>query len=547
MSIEPLRLHRNEGRPPRGELFEGLSEAGPELARRYPEGEDVRDLLASRMSVPPECVLVTAGADDAIDRICRCWLGPGRDLLVHEPTFQMIPLYGRMTGARIVSVPDMWTDFPVEAMRGAVTEATGVAAVVTPNNPSGAAATAGDLAVVASALPPDAVLLVDAAYVEFADDDPTAAVLELPNVIVTRTLSKAWGLAGLRVGYAVSTPKIIERLQSVGSPYPVSTLALSLAARELESGTERMNEYVGRVRQERTRLQGLLEAWGLQPLPSQANFVFFRSERAEWIQAALSAVGVQVRRLESWPNGLRITCPGNPDDLARLERALDVVLAPQAILFDMDGVLADVSGSYRASIRATVESFGATVGDEEVDGLKAAGNHNDDWILTQEILADRGVDLPLEEVIQRFESFYQGHKGIPGLRSTETLLAHPDWIRSLADRFRLAVVTGRPRADAERFLEEQGIASAFEVVVAREDAPSKPDPAPVRLALQQLGVTSAWMLGDTPDDATAASGAGVLPIAVMPPGSGEVLREGLKASTAAVILDSLGQLERYLP
>jgi HAD superfamily hydrolase (TIGR01548 family) len=213
----------------------------------------------------------------------------------------------------------------------------------------------------------------------------------------------------------------------------------------------------------------------------------------------------------------------------------------------MDGVLADVSGSYRASIRATVESFGATVDNQEVDGLKAAGNHNDDWILTQEILADRGINLPLEEVIQRFESFYQGQNGMPGLRTTETLLAPPGWIQSLADRFRLAVVTGRPRADAERFLEEQGIASAFEVVVAREDAPSKPDPAPVRLALQQLGETSAWMLGDTPDDAAAASGAGVLPIAVMPPGSGDTLREGLQASSAAIILDSLDQLDRYLP
>ncbi len=547
MSIEPLRLHRNEGRPPSRDLFEGLPELGPELARRYPEGEDVRDLLASRLGVRPECVLVTAGADDAIDRICRCWLAPGKELLVHEPTFQMIPLYGRMTGATIVTVGDMWTEFPVGTMRKAVTDATGVAAVVTPNNPSGAVATADELAMVAETLPPDAVLLVDAAYVEFADDDPTAAVLELPNVIVTRTLSKAWGLAGLRVGYAVSTPEIIERLQSLGSPYPVSTLALELAARELGTGGDRMKRYVDQVREERTRIRDLLEAYGLQSLPSQANFVFFRSQEAEWIQAALSALGVQVRRLESWPDGLRITCPGDPEDLARLERALAAVLAPRAILFDMDGVLADVSGSYRASIRATVESFGATVDNQEVDGLKAAGNHNDDWILTQEILADRGINLPLEEVIQRFESFYQGQNGMPGLRTTETLLAPPGWIQSLADRFRLAVVTGRPRADAERFLEEQGIASAFEVVVAREDAPSKPDPAPVRLALQQLGETSAWMLGDTPDDAAAASGAGVLPIAVMPPGSGDTLREGLQASSAAIILDSLDQLDRYLP
>ena len=538
MRSEDLRLHWNEGRAPRRESFAALVGAGPELARRYPENEvAVREALASRLGIETDGLLITAGADDAIDRVFRLWGGRGRSLVVPDPTFQMIPAFAGMSGTEVRREGDMWLQFPLEEVLAAIDSSTGVVAIVSPNNPSGAVASRADIEMVSNEIPNGSVVLLDAAYVEFADHDLTEFALSLPNVIVTRTLSKAWGLAGLRVGYAASRSENIRSLSEIGSPYPVSSVALALAAEELQTGEALMTSYTARVREERSRLEMTLKRLGLEALPSQGNFVFAGTDRAAWIRSALGSIGVQVRVLESWPDGIRVTCPGDEKDFLRLEAALNTVLVPEALLFDMDGVLADVSESYRAAIRETVTSFGAEVTDDEIDARKAAGNANDDWALSRAILSDKGIRKSLPEVVERFEMIYQGSDTRRGLRERERLLATPDLLEGLDPE---------PSADAQRFLEEQGIARFFSTVVAREDAPSKPDPAPVELALARLGASSAWMLGDTPDDLLAAREAGVLPIAMAPPGAGPRLTEGLLAANPAAVINSPSEIKGYL-
>jgi HAD superfamily hydrolase (TIGR01548 family) len=199
-----------------------------------------------------------------------------------------------------------------------------------------------------------------------------------------------------------------------------------------------------------------------------------------------------------------------------------------------------VSRSYRAAIRGTAASYGIELSDGEIAAAKAAGDANDDWSLTQRLLAARGVEAPLSEVTERFEALYQG-----GLWREETALVDLDWLARLAARLPVAIVTGRPRADAERFLSERGLASAVRVLVAREDAPRlKPDPAPVELALRRLDVRRAWLLGDTPDDVRAARAAGVVPLGVEAPG--EVSAEALLRAGAARVLSATTDLEALL-
>ncbi len=144
---------------------------------------------------------------------------------------------------------------------------------------------------------------------------------------------------------------------------------------------------------------------------------------------------------------------------------------------------------------------------------------------------------------QAFESRYQGPDGRAGLWESERLLCSVDVLQDLSRTLPLGVVTGRPRSDTLRFLEHQGIASLFQTLVCLEDGPTKPDPAPVALALQNLGVRHAWMVGDTPDDIRAARGAGVLPLALVAPGDDSPLtRDALTAAGAARILDSVREL-----
>jgi HAD superfamily hydrolase (TIGR01548 family) len=183
-----------------------------------------------------------------------------------------------------------------------------------------------------------------------------------------------------------------------------------------------------------------------------------------------------------------------------------------------------------------------------IGAAKAEGDSNNDWVLTRRLLAHRGVHASLEEVTERFERLYQGAAGTPGLRELECLICDKGLVERIAARYPVAVVTGRPRADAQRFLDKHGLAGVVRALVCMEDAALKPDPAPVRLALRQLGVTRAWMIGDSPDDMRAARGAGVVPIGIVSPGDRpEVVSKALTAAGASRVLTDLAALEELLP
>ncbi|OLC71701.1 MAG: hypothetical protein AUH78_17750, partial [Gemmatimonadetes bacterium 13_1_40CM_4_69_8] len=493
----------------------------------------------------------TAGADEAIDRICRAFLTPGRVLLLPEPSFEMLDRYAALAGGELARVP--WTDdaFPTDAFLERIDERTAVIAVVSPNNPTGGVATLADLRRLATAAP-DAVILLDHAYAEYADDDLTTAVLDLPNVVVTRTLSKAWGLAGCRVGYGIGTPDVIAVLRAAGGPYPVAGLSIALALRQLARGAAPLAEHVARVREERGALTRQLARLGLAPRRSHANFVFVEcGQRARLCAAALASLSVLVREFTGRPGlatALRITLPGEPAAFERLTRALDTALSPQAIVFDLDGVLADVRESQRAAMIGTAAAYGVSVTMEEIESALRAGDAANDWIVTQRLIAAAGGQIDLETVTARFQALYLGTAGSPGLRERERLIVPRALLERLSKRLPLAVVTGRPREEARWFLERMGIADVFRAVVCMEDAARKPDPAPVRLALTRLGVRRAWMVGNTPDDVRAATGADVVPLGIVAPGDDlSATAAALADAGAARVLSQLADLEELLP
>ncbi|MBM4356917.1 MAG: aminotransferase class I/II-fold pyridoxal phosphate-dependent enzyme [Deltaproteobacteria bacterium] len=545
-----LKLDANEGAPPPVELLALLDDA--ELLRRYPDARPLEAKLAARLGVTPDRVLATCGADDALDRACRAFLWRGRELVLPVPTFEMLPRFAELLGATTRKIPWPSGDYPLAEVLAAVNDDTAAIAVVSPNNPTGAVITREQLLALAKAVP-EVMLFVDLAYAEYADDDLTDVALGLPNAVVFRTLSKAWGLAGARVGYAVATPQVIGWMRATGGPYAVTAPSVALACAWLERGEEAMRSAVARARSERTRLRGRLDGLGARSLPSEANFVIARPRDARWLRDGLAGLGVAVR---SWPghpdlDGLvRIGCPANEAQFDRLCAALDATLAPEALLFDMDGVLASVSGSYRQAILDTAASFGVTLGHGDLSRAKAAGNANNDWVLTQRLVEARGVPAPFDEVKARFEARYHGADGEPGLSARETMLCTEALLARLAQRLPLGIVTGRPRRDATEFLERHGIAHHFRSVVCMEDAPLKPDPAPVRRALAELGITRAWLVGDTPDDVWASRAAGVVPLGFL---GGEADREpdgpathALHRAGAARILASLDELELLL-
>jgi histidinol-phosphate aminotransferase len=477
-------------------------------------------------------------------------LEPGRKIVVPVPTFEMIERYATLAGAEVVRVPWPEGNYPIQAVLGAIDAGTAMIAVVSPNNPTGAVTPRGDLEAL-SAAAPAALVMVDLAYTEFADEDLTRAALSLPNAVVIRTFSKAFGLAGLRVGYAIGPERVIRAMRAMGSPFPVSSLSLAAASSALERASTLLPNVVARIREERAALRTLLMDLGARPSPSQGNFVLAEFDDASWVWNALASLGIAVRRFapgNGLDRSLRITCPGSSLAFDRLSAGLRAALRPGALLFDMDGVLADVSGSYRRAIVLTAESFGVRLTSTDISAAKTAGNANNDWVLTHRLVTARGGVATLAEITASFESLYQGTPARPGLQATESLIPDRALLARLAARrgMRLGIVTGRPRADCERFLERAGIADLFQAVVCMEDGPAKPDPAPVLRALEMLGVRAAWLIGDTPDDMVASRAAGVVPIGIPAPGDSADSTTALTAAGAATVLSSLNQLETLL-
>jgi histidinol-phosphate aminotransferase len=548
---DSLRLDGNEGSRPDPELLRDLAGQPADLLRDYPDLTALVERIAQRHAIEPARVVVTDGADGAMDRLFRAFLAPGRELLVPVPTFEMIHRFAAGCGAEVVQLP--WVaGFPLAAITDRIGPRTALVAVVSPNNPTGAVVSAAELAELAGrAAAASALLMLDHVYAEYADHDLTAEALAHPNVVVLRTFSKAWGLAGCRVGYALAAPEVAATLRNAGNPYPVAAPSARIARRRLDGGGEAMARHVARVRRERRQLSDWLADRGVEVPPSQGNFVLADfGRRAGFVRRGLAALGVLVRAFPHRPeiaDALRISLPGQAEGFDRLLRALATVLKPQALLFDLDGVLADVESSYRRSILATVASFGVELSRDELRAATLAGNANNDWELSRRLLAERGVAASLGEVTRRFQGLYLGSEDVPGLRERERPLVTVEQLAVWADRLPLAVVTGRPRAEAEWFLGRHGLTAHVATLVAQEDAPAKPDPAPVRLALERLGVTRAWMVGDTPDDVTAAARAGVLPLGVPAPGeAGPETAAALTGAGAAVVLETTTDLEELL-
>jgi len=185
-------------------------------------------------------------------------------------------------------------------------------------------------------------VLHDQAYREFADSDfdLTATALDHPNVVLVRTFSKAWGGAGLRIGFAIGDARVVDWMRRVGQPFPVSRLSLEVIEATVETGGDPTPERIERIRDERERLTVLLSDLGADPLPSQASFVAARFGDASWVRTAMAALGIAIRgfpgrsELGDW---LRTTLPGNTAAFVRLTGGFRTVLRPETLVFDLGG------------------------------------------------------------------------------------------------------------------------------------------------------------------------------------------------------------------
>jgi histidinol-phosphate aminotransferase len=265
-----------------------------ELAR-YPEREPVEAKIALRLGLPAEQVLLTNGVDEAIHLLCEAYLEASDEVIVVTPTFGMYEIFAEATGARVVRVRCAdGLRFPFEKTLAAITGATRLIVIASPNNPTGGVATRDELLAIAVAAPKAAVL-VDEAYYEFHRKTVLSDVVGASNLFAARTFSKAYGLAGLRIGILAGPRRQMPMVRRVSSPYSVNAVALAVLPVALEDG-EYVAGYVSAVLEGRERLERELSAIGLRWWQSEANFVLFNvgAQHGEFVEA-MRQRGILVR------------------------------------------------------------------------------------------------------------------------------------------------------------------------------------------------------------------------------------------------------------
>lgn len=313
----------------------GMSAAARDAAQqslgdlaRYPDGNAfaLKAALSRKFDLAPERLVIGNGSNDIIELAARTFLAPGRSSVFSQHAFAVYPLATNATGAKCIEVAAKNFGHDLEAMLAAIEPDTRIVFIANPNNPTGTLVSGAALEGFLERVPAQVLVVLDEAYTEYLDAgqryDALAWLARFPNLLISRTFSKAYGLAGLRVGYGIAHPEVADLMNRVRQPFNVSSVAL--AAAEAALGDE---EFIARSAEiNRRGMKQLTEALaelGLEWIPSAANFVTFKVGDAAGVNLALLRQGVIVRPIAGYgmPEWLRVSI-GLPEENARFIEAL---------------------------------------------------------------------------------------------------------------------------------------------------------------------------------------------------------------------------------
>jgi histidinol-phosphate aminotransferase len=333
-SLDPaldLRLDLNEsttGCSPR--VLAKIRSLDARTLALYPPREPAEEMTAAFLGIKPSEVLLTNGADEGIDLLCRAFLEPENEIIIVIPAFNMYEIFARSTGAAVVRVPagpDF--SFPTDAVLAAMTPRTRMVVITNPNNPTGIAVSRDDIYKVLRAAP-EAAVLVDEAYFDFYGETMMDEAGRIPNLFIARTFSKAYGLAGIRLGILAGAAEHISAMRRMTSPFNINVFAIECLTEAL-ADRQFVADYVKHVRSAREWLRRELEMLGFRCCPSQANFVLANfGDLRPSILAAMAAQGIALRDRPDCPGCVRISI-GTQAEMERVLTVLKQALAQNPV------------------------------------------------------------------------------------------------------------------------------------------------------------------------------------------------------------------------
>jgi histidinol-phosphate aminotransferase len=309
-----VKLASNENPRGIGPRTRAAIEAALGDIARYPDGNgfELKQALAARYGVDMAAIVLGNGSNDVLELVASAFLGPGRAAVLSQHCFAVYPLATQARGARAIMVPAKNYAHDLETMTKAIDEDTTVAWVANPNNPTGTFARHEEIEAFLRRVPERVLVVIDEAYNEYLPPelryDSVRLIKRHPNLVITRTFSKAYGLAGLRVGYALAHPSVADVMNRVRQPFNVNSLALAAAAAALDDMEFVAKSYAGNLQGMKQLAEGF-RALALDYIPSHGNFVTVRVGKAAEVFKRLLRRGVIVRPVAGYgmPEHLRIT------------------------------------------------------------------------------------------------------------------------------------------------------------------------------------------------------------------------------------------------
>ncbi|MEK6949855.1 MAG: histidinol-phosphate transaminase [Nanoarchaeota archaeon] len=510
----------------------------------YPEYSKLTKELAKYCNVREDEILPTNATDEAIKTIIETYAEKGKDeIIIPTPTFAMFKFYAQLNEALIKEV--LYNDdlsFPTSKVLNSINKKTKIVILVNPNNPTGTSIKDEDITkIIEKAKNNEALVFIDEAYWQFYGKTSIPLIKKYDNLIVTQTFSKAFGLAGLRLGYIVSNKENIKNMAKALSPYSVNAAAISCGLASLNDA-EYANNYAKEVSESKKIIYDELEKLKIKYYPSDANFVLLKLGKNSGIFCRkMKESGILVRDRSSDPlleGCVRITL-GTKEQTKKLISAIESSMKEinPLLIFDIDGVLVDTSKSYRVAIKKTVEHFTEKETSlQDVQALKNMGGYNNDWDASEALIKLKGKTIGKQEIIDKFQEIYRE------LRDNEPWLLDKELLESLSRRYKMAVFTGRIREEAEYVLRKNNARKYFESIIAMEDV-VKRKPNPEGILKIMNGSKDAYYFGDMVDDMRAAASANITGIGVLPPqDKSKEMEELLIANGAKMVLDDINKI-----
>lgn len=526
-------------------VCEALQNLTKEQISRYPHYGKLTKKISECTGVPIEWIKVTNGADEALYSLMQAYLSDGDIMLTTTPSFSMPKIYAKIVGASVIEIPykKRWV-FPIDEFLNEIKNNKKIKVInlTSPNNPTGECITEETAQRILEAAR-DKIIIFDETYASYCSQSMISRVKDYENIAIVKSLSKDFALAGLRAGYIISHPERIKILKTIISPYSVN-IAAACAAEAALSDIEHLEKIKIEIEKSKEILTKGFKHLHFEVYPSEANFILVNCfDKAQYIYHTLLKHGIKVRKFsdENLKGLIRITVP----DCNNAEKIITILQPKPTLIFDMDGVLVDVSKSYRAAIKQTYEYFANKELDyEEITQAKNLGGLNNDWDLTEYLLKRDGFSIDKNKIIEVFEKIYFANGD--GLIKQEKFLLDKDILKTLAKKYNLAIFTGRPESEAVYTLNKNQVLQYFYPLVTMDNIPpdrQKPDKYGIELIKTKLMHTEIFYFGDTKDDILCGKSANVRPIGILAPqNQQESAKLLLKDSGAEVVLTSVNEI-----